>query len=73
MSIKNYNESILITDTTKQEVVYVSPLSFNDDIVGYYPLSFQDIRILKEIKKIINNGHSANVCISYQNLKGIND
>lgn len=73
MSIKNYNESLLITDTTKQEVVYVSPLNYNDDIVGYYPLSFQDIRILKEIKKIINNGHSVNVCISYQNYSGINE
>lgn len=73
MSIKDYNKSILITDTTKQEVIYVSPVNYNDDIVGYYPLSFQDIRILKEIKNIINNGHSANVCISYQNFNGINE
>lgn len=73
MSIKDYNESILITDTTIQQTIYCCPTHYNDDIVGYYPLSYQDIRILKEVKKILNNGHSCNICNSYQNFSGINN
>lgn len=73
MSIKDYNSSILITDTTKQDIVYVCPTDYCDDIIGYYPLTYQDIRILKEVKNVINNGHSCNICISYQNFSGINN